>query len=384
MTRPIDLKGKGWYIWQISDCEGGDPDAIVDRCLEGDLHHLLIKVADGTNPYGIVGGIDKPAELIAVVRSRAPFMKVGVWQYTYGWQPVTEANLAISRCNQLAPDFFVVDAESQYKEPGMGSNAVNYMDTLRAGISIPILLASYRYPSVHPEFPWVQFRERSDGDMPQVYWEQAHNPGYQLNTSRAQFADMTPALPFFASGAAYATPPIWASTPADVIAFLQTAHDTGVPAVNFWEWGRTKLYNIQVWQPIQDFPWPVSEPPPPPIGDDQMIVSRYNPDVVTSTLVANDNHLWTMDEAPLGGYLEIDAVAISCDRPIWTIYLYVKQVDGSLRHVGTANANGTVATIFPLQVKQFPGEQIRVTYKDSPPGAIATIRPFGTKYSPPA
>ena len=47
----MTLQGKGFYIWQVWKCEGGDPNAILAEAQMADLSHVLIKVADGANTY---------------------------------------------------------------------------------------------------------------------------------------------------------------------------------------------------------------------------------------------------------------------------------------------------------------------------------------------
>ena len=38
------LTGKGFMIWKIKDCEGGNADAIADVARRAGLSHVLIKV----------------------------------------------------------------------------------------------------------------------------------------------------------------------------------------------------------------------------------------------------------------------------------------------------------------------------------------------------
>ena len=47
------LEGKGFYIWKIHNCEGGDPWAITRKAQEARLTHLLIKIADGPRAYNV-------------------------------------------------------------------------------------------------------------------------------------------------------------------------------------------------------------------------------------------------------------------------------------------------------------------------------------------
>ena len=40
------LEGKGFFIWKISRCENGDPQAIANLAHASQLTHVLIKIAD--------------------------------------------------------------------------------------------------------------------------------------------------------------------------------------------------------------------------------------------------------------------------------------------------------------------------------------------------
>lgn len=243
------IQGKGWFIWVISDCEGGDQDAIAGQCAAGDIRHVLIKIADGT--------VDKNPEAADLV---AKLKEIGVdawgWQYTYGSSPANEALKGANRAIETGVEGFIVDAEGQYKTAGAAA-AETYMETLLANLpaEMQVGLSSYRYPSLHPEFPWDAFLDRVHFVMPQVYWEQAHNPAYQLSKSYGEYLAKAPGLPYIPTGAAYKRGD-WESTPADVTAFLDQALAMDLPGANFWEWGRARLYVEDTWQAIADYEWP--------------------------------------------------------------------------------------------------------------------------------
>ncbi len=176
----MSLKGKGYWIWKIPNCENGDPNAIAGVAEAAGLTHLLIKIADGTNSYNIDStGVDLVPPVIAAARNKS--LACWGWQYVYGYDPIGEANKAIQRITQLGLDGYVVDAEAEYKQPGKATAATTFMNQLRASLpNFPIALSSYRYPSYHPQFPWVEFLTQCDLNMPQVYWELNHNPGNSL------------------------------------------------------------------------------------------------------------------------------------------------------------------------------------------------------------
>ncbi|NPA26003.1 MAG: nuclear transport factor 2 family protein [Chloroflexi bacterium] len=266
------LKGKGFFIWKVSRCEGGNPERIADVAAQAKLTHVIIKVADGTGVYNYDWGTRR--DLVAPVRDalRRRGIRVWGWQYIYGRDPKAEANIAIRRVRDLNLDGFVIDAETEYKDKHAA--AVEYMTTLRQGLpNVPLALSSYRFPSYHPRFPWREFLERVDLNMPQVYWVQAHNPGAQLRRSLAEFKSLSPWRPYLPTGSAY--PAFgWQPTAEEIYEFLHTAQTLGLPGANFWEWypARTQL-PPSIWRTIADYDWGSPSPPPPP--EPQNIVERY-------------------------------------------------------------------------------------------------------------
>src|SRR3989304_2716882 len=107
--------GKGMFIWKVLGCEFGDAAAIAGLAVEAGFWHALIKIADGTKPYNVVGGQDLAAPVVAALQ--AVGIEAWGWQYVYGYNPLGEAAVAVSRAGQLGVDGFVVDAEAEYKQP---------------------------------------------------------------------------------------------------------------------------------------------------------------------------------------------------------------------------------------------------------------------------
>ena len=112
----MSLEGKGWYIWKIRHCEGGDVEAIADMAVEAGLTHVLIKVANATWSYNIdpQTNEDLVGTLVKELKSRD--ISVWGWQYVFGNDPIREADKAIQRVREFKFDGFVIDAEDEYKE----------------------------------------------------------------------------------------------------------------------------------------------------------------------------------------------------------------------------------------------------------------------------
>lgn len=245
----MTIQGKGFYIWQVPRCEGGDPAAIALAAEQAGFSHVLIKIADGTSTYndGLV------APVVSALRDRG-ISPLG-WHYIYGYDPIGEAQIALQRLNALQLDAYVIDAEAQFKEPGKEEAARQFMAYLRASLpTFPMALSSYRYPSYHPQFPFVAFLESVDYNMPQVYWVLAHNPGEQLIRCVREFEAIEPFRPIIPTGSAYLQGD-WAPTVADINEFLLTAQSLGLSAANFWEWGHTRLYLPELWNAVAAYEW---------------------------------------------------------------------------------------------------------------------------------
>ncbi len=259
------LKGKGFYLWNIPNCEKGDVEQIATLARQAGLTHLLIKVADRFYPHNVSsdGRIDYVPPLADALRQAG--IQVWGWHYVYGFEPGPEARMAIQRIQQLDLDGFVIDAEEQYKLPHRDQAARRYMGDLRNRFpDLPMALSSYRFPSLHPQLPWQAFLEHVDMNMPQVYWEKAHNPADQLARTLREFRNLVPQRPVFPTGAAYKGGG-WRPTAADAREFLQAVNSANLAGCNFWGWEFCRRDLPEIWEVMceQAPSAPVPAPTPP-------------------------------------------------------------------------------------------------------------------------
>lgn len=267
------LSGKGWYIWNVSNTLSGNYSAIVAKLIAGNFTHAHIKVADGTLPHNIVNGHDLAKELSVALKAAG--LEVGAWQYVYPYQAAAAGDYGIRRAVEIGASYFIIDAEGEMKNRPY--EAAAYMGAMRAAIQAYgfmglIWLSTYRYPRLHPEFPYSVFLDGCDAVMPQVYWEQAHNPGYQLRKSFDQWFEIAPNHPYVPTGACYAWN-AWKPTAADELEFLNKCVEMGLPAVNFWslEHGLESRMLLP-YIAINVFDYGVLPPPPPPPLPDKVRV----------------------------------------------------------------------------------------------------------------
>jgi hypothetical protein len=271
------LEGKGFFIWQIGNTEGGSASTIARLADQAKFTHVLIKIADGTYSYNVnPSGVDLVPPVANALRDRG--IEVWGWHYVYGDSPLDEANKAIQRIRQIGLQGYAIDAEGEYKAPGKAQAATRFMDRLRSAYpNLPVALCSYRYPSYHPQLPWEEFLSQCTYNMPQVYWVSAHNPADQLRRSVSEFQSMSPFRPIIPVGSAYRSGS-WSASVSDINDFLHTAQSLNLCGANFWEWSNCRLYLPSVWGAICDYSWgaPTPPPQPPPVDIAIQLINKLN------------------------------------------------------------------------------------------------------------
>src|SRR4030065_602064 len=150
------IVGKGMYTWIIERC--GEPADLVHQAKVGGCSHLLIKLADGVYPYygrNYASPSQRDFTMELVDAPNHGGSEPVAWQYVYGISPIVEADVIVQRMNSAGLKKLIVNAEVEYKAPGMGSKAVQYCQRLRSKMSdIRLGLSTYRYPTYHRKFPW--------------------------------------------------------------------------------------------------------------------------------------------------------------------------------------------------------------------------------------
>lgn len=295
----MTLQGKGFFIWKIRDAEGGDPDAIANEAAKAGFSHVLIKIADAGSPVNLdsITRADLAGPVVAALKTRG--IQAWGWHYVYGYDPLGEARIAAQRVQQLGLNGYVIDAEVEYKEPGKDVAARRFLDELKSRIpGVPIALSSFRFPSYHPQLPWQVFLDRCDYNMPQVYWEKAHNPAAQLQRCVTEFRAMSPFRPVIPTGAVYHNNG-WAPTVEDEIEFLQAARLQGLSAANFFSWDEARRDLQPLWNAIAGYSWSGGNTPPP--------------EDITAQLIAAMN---ARDTARIASLYTPDAVQVTAERTI--------------------------------------------------------------------
>jgi hypothetical protein len=246
----------GMWIWKIKDCEGGDALAIAAAAKQAGFTRVYLKVADGGYLFNVTNGKDLCPDTVKVLHAAG--LEVYGWQYFYGY-PTYEIAAAVKRIQTLMLDGYVLDAEAEFKTADGGNKAAQIVNGIRSACpNTPLGFSSFRFPSLHPEFPWSAFLSLCDFNAPQVYWEQAHNAGDQLRRCVAEFSGMKPLKPILAVGPTYKNNG-WAPTVEETAEFIETAKTLKID-ISFFSWDECRRDTPQLWKTISN---QGTTPPPP-------------------------------------------------------------------------------------------------------------------------
>ena len=168
---PSPVYGKGIWIWRLSEAEGGDLSAIIERLKSANVDWVAVKCAEGSGTIAS-DGYDYASQWTSSIinQIKSAGIRFLGWQYVYGDDPIGEANVA-NRILDAGVDGFIIDAEGEYE--GKPVSAVTYMDCIRSAHSDSfIAYAPFPIIDYHTAFPYIEFGKYCDVVMPQVYWKE--------------------------------------------------------------------------------------------------------------------------------------------------------------------------------------------------------------------
>lgn len=284
------LIGKGFFIWKIPMCENGDPSKIASTAKRAGLSHVLIKIANGIYDYNYDSVSKKDLVKPVAIALKDEGIQVWGWHYVYGDLPEQEVQTAIRQIMKVPLDGYVIDAESEYLDKHIPCRT--FIDRLRSTLpDLPIALNSFRFPRYHPQLPWKDFLSGVNINMPQVYWEQAHNPGEQLRKCLSEFQNITPFRPIVPTGSAYGANN-WKPTTQDIVELFNTAIQLNLPAINFYSWDYCRSKLPDIWDTISGINWPNSTNPIKDIADSFIdALNKFNLDDLITLYHANAVHI---------------------------------------------------------------------------------------------
>lgn len=209
------------WIWQLSQCEGGNVSSIIAQARKAGIGALIVKAHDGTSWWSQFS-----ASLINVVHNAG--MKAGAWGYCYGRDPAVEVRQALTVL-ELGADFYVADVETEFDRGAMWNAADQLMSAIKAGAKgKPVGYTSFALPQYHPGFPFSVFSKHADFTMPQVYWgDLGLAPATAVQTSLAYYRKF--GVPIVPIGQSYGM-----VTPSQIQTFINAC--AGLPGVSFWDY----------------------------------------------------------------------------------------------------------------------------------------------------
>ena len=287
------MNGKGLFIWKGRSCESGDLGQAVERAQALGLSWVALKIgdqdADHSRSYSDMA--------LAVRAFRSAGLQVWAWHYVYGgcWidfvgsvhtdgpSPEHEALFACHQVETYGFDGYIIDAEREYKVAQPERRAARFVNALR-GIGVPVALSSYRYPSLHQEFPFEAFLELAEIHMPQVYWgDYANAPELELERSRSELKAIKD-LPFSPIGRAYIGDGHANPKPTELTRFMEICRKRELPGCSFWSWDAlcTHSGGQERAAAISLFDWQTGAAPedptpetPPAMGSAKVLANVY-------------------------------------------------------------------------------------------------------------
>lgn len=262
-------QGKGIYIWQLYACGfGNDMQALVQDLAAAKVNHVALKRHDGVSLNYDAAHVALVVPFMAACKSAG--IAVWLWGYIYGKSTTNVQNeaSAASQCLDLHPDAagYIIDAELEFKVLSGKSWATSFVNKFRGLKPVtPLGLSSYRYPSLHSDFPFAEFLAKCDFHYPQVYWVQANNPGAQLLQSHAELLAIKN-LPFIPAGCGYCQGN-WCPTGGQWAEFDAQAKALQLPGISGWSLQHLRQIPA-AWATFQGLVWG-----PPPLTLEQRVTA---------------------------------------------------------------------------------------------------------------
>jgi hypothetical protein len=234
-------EGRGFYIWRLEKCYGGDLDKIIDRCKKSHITWVAVKCGDQGRPWK-----QFTKEMVRKFNSAG----IRVWAWSYDTPAFINEQVEVyKKALGTGIDGVLVNAEQEWKVANIDKTAAKFMDKLRAVVPkdkglahAPFALISY-----HQKFPYTEFGKRSDWVSPQMYWYafgwSVPDAQDKVQTSWNRFAQQKPeaARPLIMGGSS------WGKTkPSDCLDFEKLRKASGDKAVLYWEFSQTseKVFDV--------------------------------------------------------------------------------------------------------------------------------------------
>ena len=232
-------KGLGVFLWSPDRYKSADPNQILQSAKESGLGHVIVKLAQGTEPFPL----DKEP-LLGITKALRE-NKIEVWglHYLLGQSPEKEAQVAVKMMSTLGCDGYLADIEFEFEknfDPADASKKMGqFFNALRAAKNphFPVGVVTVDSPSRHRAMPWKEMLAGCDFIAPMIVVGQQYNAGAQLSRSAVEFAEWEqkselPHKPYVAVGLA----DVGKASPTDLMEFIFTAKKLEIRSVIFSDW----------------------------------------------------------------------------------------------------------------------------------------------------
>jgi hypothetical protein len=231
--------GKGMWIWEYDQTNGGRTAAIVDAARAAGLHQLWVRVADSEN------GFYNSSVLAALVpAAHAAGLAVIGWGFPYLYDPArdarwTESALTWRSAGGQRLDGFSADIETASEGVDLTARRVAlYLGLVRQADPGALVIGTV-FPPTDQEwatYPYSAIAPYVDVLAPMVYWG-CTEPVVEADQAITRLG---PLAPLHLIGQAYDMAPVGGRvgppTPAEISAFLEAAQRGGALGGSFWSW----------------------------------------------------------------------------------------------------------------------------------------------------
>jgi len=256
------LSGKGVWIWEYDQTDGGRVDSIMAAARAARLHQLWVRVGDSQSGFYGSAFLDQ----LVPAAHKAGIAVIG-WGFPYLYDPAADARwtgqaLTWRSASGAGLDGFSADIETASEGVDLTARRVSlYLGLVRRADPTSLLVAtvfpptdlewgSYPYNAIAP---WV------DALAPMVYWG-CTQPVVEADQAIERLAPLAPlhliGQAFNMAGEEYGrtSPP----APAEITAFLEAAERGGALGASFWSW---QAIDPAEWLTLGTYPWPGVEGP---------------------------------------------------------------------------------------------------------------------------
>jgi hypothetical protein len=244
------------WIWQWSQTDAGNAEAVVRQAVSAGLHQLWVRVGD--SKYGFYGA----SELATVVpAAHAAGVSVVAWGFPYLYDPVGDANWTGQILSWRGPggqqvDGYSADIERATEGVDLTAQRVAvYLENVRKSAGTTPVIATV-YPPLDAYwsggYPYSTIATYVDAFAPMVYWE-CIDPG---SAAQSAIQRLSTLRPVHVIGQAFNMADVGGRTVppsgAEITEFLARAHQDGAVGASFWVW---QTATTEEWTALSDYRW---------------------------------------------------------------------------------------------------------------------------------